>query len=163
VKARRMKPRPVKCRHRRAFSLLEVILAIAIFAGAMTVLGELLRIGVRHAESARDLTRAELLCESKLAEITSGIAVAEAVNNVPCEFDSDWLYSVAWDPIDEEGLIAVRVTVTRDAPRRLRPVAFSLSRWMRDPGVIAEEQEEEAAASPSGGKSTNSGGAGGEP
>ncbi len=55
------------------FSLLEVVLALAILVGAIAVTGELVRLGTLSAASARDLTQAQLICESKLAEITSGI------------------------------------------------------------------------------------------
>jgi len=48
----------------RGFSLLEVILALAIFAGAVAVLGEVARWALRNAEIARDLSRAELFCEA---------------------------------------------------------------------------------------------------
>ena len=54
--------------------MLEVIISLAIMAGAMAILGELARAGLRHAESARDIAEAEIICESKLSEITSGLA-----------------------------------------------------------------------------------------
>ena len=57
----------------RAFSLLEVILALAILAGAVAVFSELSRGALENAGTARDLARAELLCESKLAEIAAGL------------------------------------------------------------------------------------------
>ncbi len=41
-------------RRRRAFSLLEVILAIAILGGSMAVLGELVRVGTRSASGRTD-------------------------------------------------------------------------------------------------------------
>ena len=122
---------------RAAFSLLEVILALAILCGAIATLGELSRLGMRQAQRARDLSQAQLLCESKLAEIASGLTPAEAVDSVPFEstdeqqFDeSEWAYSVEVTPIDEEGLTAVRVTVTRDELSGLRAAEFSLVRWI---------------------------------
>src|SRR5687767_7391349 len=54
---------------RAAFSLLEVILALTILVGAIVVLGELVRLGTMTAAGARDLTQAQLLCESKMSEI----------------------------------------------------------------------------------------------
>jgi general secretion pathway protein I len=124
-------------RPRAAFSLMEVILALAILAGAMVVLGELARQGLQHARSARDLTQAELICESKLAEITAGLVSPEAVAPTPVEVDPSatekWLYSVDVAPAGVDGLLAVKVTVSdknaQDQPGR----EISLTRWMIDP------------------------------
>ena len=138
----------------RGFSLLEVILALAILTGAIAVLGELASLGMRNARVARYTTRAELLSSSKLAEITSGITLPEAVSDVSFETTDDWLaqgdptgpewlYSIDLAPLDEEGLVAVRVTVSQNLPPEKRPVTFSLVRWIVDPGV---ELSEEAAA-----------------
>jgi len=122
------------------FSLLEVVLALAILAGAIAMLGEVARSGMQNARIARDLTAAQLLCESTLAEITAGATLPEPVYGVPYETvtdpaEPDWLYSIEVEPIDEEGLAAVRVTVTKDLPPEMHPVEFSLVRWIVDPGV----------------------------
>ena len=122
------------------FSLLEVVLALAILAGAVAVLGEVARSGMENARIARDLTAAQLLCESTLAEITAGATLPDPVYGVPYETvtdptEPDWLYSIEVEPVDEEGLIAVCVTVTKDLPPEMRPVEFFLVRWMIDPGV----------------------------
>ena len=122
---------------RAAFTLLEIILSLAILCGAIATLGELSRLGMRQAERARDLTQAQLLCQSKLAEITAGLAPAEAQESVPFEptenqAESEWLYSIEVNPAAEEGLMEVRVTVTKDLPETRRPVEFSLVRWVVD-------------------------------
>jgi general secretion pathway protein I len=120
----------------QGFSLLEVILALGILAGAVAVLGEVARNAIRSAQQARDLTVAELLCEGKMDEIIAGITPAEAVTDEP--FDTtddatlpDWLYSVEVDSINsDEGLSVVRVTVYKDLPPEQRPPQFSLTRWI---------------------------------
>ena len=119
----------------RGFSLLEVILALAILTGAIAVIGELVRIGTRNAEAARDLTQAQLLCESKLAEIASGLATAESVSMSLCPDDQDWLYSVAVESTAETGIVAVRVTFTRNLPNQQQPLEFSMVQWMPDPAT----------------------------
>lgn len=129
------------------FSLLEVILALAILCGAIATLGELSRLGMRSAERARDMTQAQLLCESKLAEITAGLTPAESEQDVPLETTDDeteteWLYSVEVTPLDDEGLMEVRVTVTKDLPPEKRPVEFPLVRWMVDESVVSSEESE---------------------
>lgn len=133
---------------RRALSLLEVMLAIAILGGSLAVLGELLRLGSRSAARARDLTTAEILCETKMAEVTSGIEPSEAVSASPIDDSGEWLYSVEVAAAEQEGLLAVTVTVEQSADAAGRPVRFALSRWMIDPTVqeSAEAAAEEAAA-----------------
>ncbi len=140
---------------RNGFSLLEVILAVAILAAAVAVLGELGRLGLQNARIARDLTEAQLLCESLMAGITAGITPPEPVHGARFDPDgnhavSGWLYSIDLVKIDEQGLMAVRVTVTQDLPPERRPVEFSLIRWIVDPGIEASEVPElEESDSPS--------------
>jgi hypothetical protein len=118
------------------FSLLEVVLALAILVGAIAVLGELVRLGTINAGSARDLTKAQLLCESKLAEISAGILLPEVVQGVPCEYDPEWLYSIDMQASDMPGIVVLRVTVTQDLAPNQRPAEFSLVRWMQDPTLV---------------------------
>src|SRR5262249_48605282 len=59
-----------------AFTLLEVILALAILAGAVAAIGELVRVGLHNADVARQLTRAEMLCESISDQIAGGAIAA---------------------------------------------------------------------------------------
>jgi type II secretion system protein I len=146
------------------FSLLEVILALAILAGSIAVLGEASRQALRNAEIARDLAKAQLLCESKLAEIVIGVTTPDEVTNVPFDAttmpsidpnEAAWLYSIATQPTDEDGLIAVRVTVTRDRPAGQHPVRFEMVRWIPDPNATTSSDSNQDAAS--GGNSSSSG------
>lgn len=145
---------------RDGFTLLELILALAILCGAITALGELSRGGMRYAQRARDMTRAQLLCESKLAEIAAGLTPAEPQDSVPFETtedeaESEWLYSVEVAPLDDEGLLQVRVVVAKDVPAQKRPVEFPLVRWMVDPSIetteAATSAESESTGSTTGG------------
>jgi type II secretion system protein I len=150
----------MKRNRRDGFSLLEVVLAMAILVGALAALGELLGLGTRHAREAADLTTAQLLCESKLAEIVAGILPPSAVAGAPCENDPEWLYTVLVEPTDEPGLLAVQVTVTENQPT-LQPIEFSLTRWLPDPDYLAElqvQQDQTSAASSSTGGASSTGG-----
>ena len=118
-----------------------MILAIAILAGSIAVLGEVSRLALRNAAMARDLTRAQMLAETKLAEIVAGITSSDPVSNASFDTTSEslgsdepaWLYSIESQQTDEEGLISVRVIVTRDQPSEQHPIKFSLVRWLPDP------------------------------
>ncbi len=129
---------------RSAFTLLEVILALTILAGAMAVLGEVSRLALRNAVAARDLARADLLANSKLAEIEAGITSTDSVDRLKFDPTTEsldpgepaWLYSINSQSTDEDGVISVRVTVTRDLPAGQHPVKFTLVRWLPDPNYV---------------------------
>jgi general secretion pathway protein I len=144
------------------FSLLEVILALAILVGAMAVLGELARHGLESARIARDTTLAQLLCESKLAEIMSGVVDPEPVGLTSFgaaadEGDVEWLYAIDIESMSDQGLATLRVTVTQDMPPERHPVVFSVVRWIPDPNVDLSEEEKTEESSDSESKSTGGG------
>jgi hypothetical protein len=138
------------------FSLLEVILALSILVGAIAVLGELVRLGTMNAASARDLTQAQLLCESKLAEVMAGLMLPEAVHGVPCETDPSWLYSIDVQPLDMPGIVVLSVTVSQDVPANLRPAEFTLVRWVQDPALVLADEVPTEEGSTSGSSTTSS-------
>lgn len=125
-------------RSARGFSLLEVILALAILAGAIAVLTEVSRNALENARIARDVTVAQLLCESKMDEIVAGITAPDPAVDVPFDTTDDpreaaWLYTIEMESIDADtGLSVVRVTVSQDLPVEKRPIQFSITRWIID-------------------------------
>ncbi len=148
-------------RQRDGFSLMEVILSIAILASATVLLGELTRFGMRNARIARDLTQAQLLCESKLNEVVAGIEPLEAVSGASFDATYDpeqaWLYSIEWSEIDPDtGLAKVTVTVNQNLPQSQRPVQFALTRWLIPPSSATAEATESSENSASGSSSSSS-------
>ncbi len=125
---------------RRAMSLLEVILAIAILAGTLAILGEIIRAGARAGRSTSKLSSAQLMCESLLAEITAGTAPPESTEGEQADENGDtWTYSVQVEQAGQEGMLAVVVTVQESATdNAVDPVTFSLVRWMVDPQLEAD-------------------------
>lgn len=147
---------------RRGFSLLEVVLAIAILAVAMAALGELLRTGMNNAGKARDLATAQLEAETTMSELMAGIMPFQSSTNVPCPNDPSWLYSVTVEPHAQPDLYMVTVTVYRDTLDPTGRNEFTLVRWARDPslaalaGVTAAQLQEEAEAAASSETSSDS-------
>jgi len=139
---------------RSAFTLLEVLLALAILVGSLAVIGELGRRGLTDSRRAAALAVAQLHCESKLAEITAGIVTPAAVNGVPLETDPEWLYSVTIDSTTDLELIAVRVTVSENLPPENNPAEFTLVRWMPESAQTGESAAGDGASDSS---STGSG------
>ncbi len=137
---------------RAAFSLLEVVLSLAILGGAMAVLGEAVRNAMENARIARDLTDAQLFCESKMAELEAGLLTTDPVSDMPIEplsesmlestsdpEDVTWLYSVVTDLVDDEGLVLVCITVSQDPDTVKTPVSFSMTRMVLDESMISTE------------------------
>lgn len=149
-------------RRRRGLTLLEVILALAIFAMAIAALGELVRIGTDMAEQARDTTRAQLLCESKLSEILAGVQTPSPIERAEFLDEPDWYYSVQLGPTEQQDLVALTVLVETHIERP-KPIVYSLVRWIPDPGIeLPEEPQEQDGAnqSQSGSGSNDSAGEG---
>jgi len=133
---------------RRGITLLEVMLAIAIFGMSLAAIGELIRIGATNAAAARDLTEAQRLCNNVMAEIGAGITPPEAASETPVEGAAGWLSTVESQPLEEqEGMLRVSVTVQQDPAHNTKPTKFTLVRWMTDPAAIeAAKADAEAAA-----------------
>ena len=131
---------------RSGLSLLEVILAMAVLAGSMALLGELMRIGGRHATAAVNMTKAQMYCESIISEIAVGNIIPQSVEESPIEIDPDWIYSINIQDTALEGLIAVQVSVQHAEDTSVNPRIASLTRWMIDPELDLTQQAEDQEA-----------------
>lgn len=130
---------------RRGLSLLEVVLALAILGVSLAVIGELIRLGTRAGEAARDDLEAQLICESIVNEIAAGATMPETLVDAPVDQLGEWLCSVESQAVDDAGLMAVRVTVRRAnaSPSSVPP--YTLTRWIIDPSVELAAREAEKA------------------
>ena len=121
---------PHTCRP-SAFTLLEVILALAILAGAIAVLGEVMSIAGRSAADAQAEAQAHLLAGSVMDEILTGMTDLDSQTRQPLETDSaiPWVYSVTLGDTTLDGLMSVEVLVEQDVEKQFRPVKYRLLRW----------------------------------
>ena len=147
------------------------MLALAILVGALAVLGEFGRMGLQNAKTSRDLTRAELLCESVMSEIAVGILTTDSVqraavvdpvqgssaSSTQTDDSAQWVYSIDSQTIDEDGLLSVTVTVSQDLSPAQRPVSFTLIRWMVDPSLdsLGTSTETDSSSTQSSGTGTS--------
>lgn len=133
---------------RRGLSLLEVIISVAIFLGAMTAIMEVLAVGQRSEIAARLRSEAVLRCESKMGEIVSG--VIEVGSSQGNRFEDDdtgkWEWSAQVADAGPPGLLEINVLVEHKPDGGEPNTAFTLVRFMRDPqlflDVALEETEE---------------------
>ena len=143
-------------KRRDGFSLLELMLALAILGGSLAILSRIVDTGVSAAIESRGLAQARMACQAKLSEVlmdtASGIQ-PQTVVSVPMQsFDSSSTspmnYSVEVAAASMDGLLAIRVTVEVQNDNGTAPIAnYSLTRWAVDPalGLEAAEAEEQAA------------------
>lgn len=148
----RRNSRPIDRNRRRAISLLEVVLAIAILGGSLAALSSVVLNGADAAIDARDRAMAQLLCERQMAQVLLSSGPPVPVNDQPIASPdplTSFTATVETQPAPLNGLLAIRVSVTaQSADGSGQPTTVSLIRWMVDPilGLEAAEAEEKAAA-----------------
>ena len=128
--------------HRRAFTLYEVVLAIAILLGAMTILSKLIATGSRASTRAQLQTHAMLLCQSKLSEVIAGVEPLASVQAAP--FDSTapgWIWSLDVAPGPRENLLELHLHVALPGEGPTPRAQTSLVRWLRDPQLFEAAAE----------------------
>ena len=118
---------------RPGFSLLEVLLSIAILGGAMAVIGQLVNIGYRSAVEARIRSDANILVDGKMAEVSGGIIELQSVSASVIDENPDWMFSVDVQDSGQLGLLMVVVTVEQTPNSAANPVSMSVVRFMPDP------------------------------
>ncbi len=153
---------------RRGLTLLEVIIALAIFVGSVAVVSKLVALGVRFAEHSQLQTRAVMLAESKMGEIVAGIVTLTGTSGDTFADDPAWQWQLATSDGPVDGLKWVSVSVFPSATGELATnregVEFTLSRWLFDPAYAAELDAiaaEAAAAAAESTSDTSSGTTGG--
>lgn len=137
-----------KSHPRHGLTLLEVILALAILGLALAAITQLISIGARAARESRDLTRAQIIAESILSELTVEALPLETIEGLSVPHEPDWMFSTLVEGTDEPGMIAVHVVVEHVDPPDGQPLRFIVTRWFVDPDLVAEG--EEASLEPTG-------------
>src|SRR3954451_18868118 len=117
---------------KHGFTLLEIILSLAILAGSLAALGEVMRLADRNATLADDETQAQILAASVMDEIAAGARELTAVDQGAFNSTDDppWVFSIAMDQTAYDELVAVRVLVQQQLDAQLQPAHFELTRWM---------------------------------
>ena len=126
---------------RRAFSLLEVLLALAIFVGSAALLSRLVLLGIENAEFARLQAHALLLAESRFAELEAGILTVDDAGTYPVEEAPDWQWTLGVENQDTPGLYLVEIVVENISEGTARGYSLRLVRLYYDDSSDDEESE----------------------
>jgi type II secretion system protein I len=141
---------------REGFTLLEIILSLAILAGSLAALGEVMRLADQNASTTRDESQAQILASSVMDELIAGVIPLAAVNHSPAAIDSDppWVFSIALEQTGYQELIGIRVLVEQQADPRLQPARFELVRWLPNPDYVPPSTASQSPAGSSSGSTT---------
>ena len=121
--------------------LLEVLLALTLFAIAAAVVGSALRGAMRAAADMYVETQAANLAQTVLADLATGrIELTDTPATAYDAEDETWTYEIATEALDEtETLQRVIVTVRHNDPAHA--VTCRLTQWMLDLRAEAEQGE----------------------
>ncbi len=129
------------CR-RRGLTLLEVLLSLGLFLGALAALSQLWYGGVRAAVQARLSTQAILRCESKLNEVVAGAVPLTSTNDTAFDDDASWTWSLQVESgTHHADALSVIVTVKHPGQGGLSSNEYQLRRLIRDPLVWTAAQQ----------------------
>jgi prepilin-type N-terminal cleavage/methylation domain-containing protein len=117
---------------RRGLTLLEVLIATAIFLIALGGLTQLLSVANNASYEAKVISQAAHLAQTKLAELRAGILGFQSVSDQPLDDDPtfNWSLEVGQGPAPNLSLATVRVYRLR--PNRT-PIQVELSEYVLSP------------------------------
>lgn len=150
----------VKQSHRRrGFTLLEVLVALAIFVGAAAALSRLAVLGVENAEFAQWNVQAWTLIEARFEELEAGILTLDDVGTLPMDEAPNWQCTMSSEGTELTGLYRVTVEVRNVSGMKAEGFAVKAVRYYFDESAI-EDSTNSSNASGSASGSAGSGGAG---
>jgi general secretion pathway protein I len=118
---------------RRGISLLEVLLAMAIFLMSLAAIGQLVDMGSNDALAATAQAAGTRLAQSKLAEVEAG-----AISGT-CDTEPEWSWTIASEATEVTSVYAVTATLTRTV--RGRAVTVTLTQMIMDPQAMGGAEE----------------------
>ncbi|QDU05593.1 hypothetical protein V6x_53330 [Gimesia chilikensis] len=129
---------PTQKSTRAGLTLLEVLISLAIFLGALTALSQLIGIGSRAAVQAQLRTQAILKCQSKLAEVLAGAQPLESVSQAAFEDEENWKWSLDVQPGAYENMLQLTVSVLYSGAGESVTTSYQLTRQIRDPAMLLD-------------------------
>jgi len=137
--------------NRRGISLFEVVLALAIFIGALTAIAQVLRTGSRAAIRAQLQSEAVLLSERRMNEVISGVLPLESVDHAPFDERANWSWSLNLADSGVVNLLKLELTVEHAGDNGANKISYHLTRLLRDPQVYVDAANAAATVTTPGG------------
>ncbi|TWT66376.1 type II secretion system protein [Allorhodopirellula solitaria] len=132
---------------RSGFSLLEMMLALAILGGSLGMLSTLAMKGADAAREAEHLAQARLIAQSRLATLLASEQQPASLPATPTaavdsESTTAFEYQLDVGTAPMQGILTIRITVRALSPNGGDPIAtYSITRWMIDPMLGLGEEE----------------------
>jgi prepilin-type N-terminal cleavage/methylation domain-containing protein len=126
---------------RRAFTLIEVLIALAIFLLAMAVFGSMI---VRNGQVAAGIDQQNLatrLCQSQLHQVAVGIVPLTSQDDMPFDEEPNYTWSMQADNGPVDGLWRVTMTVKRQTAEGGDAVQCTLTQMVLDPSVVGSNED----------------------
>lgn len=127
-------------------SLLEVVIALAIFLAATTVIGQLISTGSQAAIGAQLKAEAARRCETVMSEAIAGVVPLESTGDMAFEDDPYWTWSLTVSDAPVTDLVQIEARVTRQTRAGQPPATMSLIRWVRDPALWTQSTVESTSS-----------------
>lgn len=137
---RRSGPRP-----RYGMTLLEVVIALALFLAAMSAIAEILRMGSDSSVKAQLQAEAALLGESKLNEVVAGIVPLTSVQSQAFESSPKWTWTLTVEDDTTLPLKHLVLTVQHLDSENKPNHEVKFARWVRDPLVFQQSTSSSSA------------------
>jgi prepilin-type N-terminal cleavage/methylation domain-containing protein len=150
---------------RQGMSLLEVVLALAILAMSAAILAQVSRTATDNGLLAHRLSTAQILAESKMAEVVTGaIALQGGTGWTPITDpvpNGIWYYQIEMMDAVRKDMVGVRLAVTDEPGMQENRELFFIVRWMIDPSLGLDTMPTTTPTGATGGTGATSGAAGG--
>jgi hypothetical protein len=117
---------------------LEVVIALAIFLGAVAVISEIVSTGSRAAIRAQLQSEAVLRAETRLHEVVAGAYPLEIVQGMAFEDDPKWQWSLLILDGPHPDVLHLEVTAAHVQSSGTVDAEFTLTRLMRDPQLFID-------------------------
>lgn len=138
---------------RPGLSLLEVLLALAIFLMSIVAIGRLMDAGMDNAADAAARSTGIRLAQTKLAEVECGLLPVNSGSSGTIEEEPTWEYTIESAQTEVPNVYTVTVTMTRTTSRKQ---TVAMSQMICDPQAMGTAAAAQKPADASG--STTTGG-----